>query len=278
MKKSMNQRAKSLAGMLGIFLHSMHAPEKVIETISQMGLSISIDSIHDAIQLLSTQSAHTLWKLGQTLLAAYAYDNFDVTLKTAIPTVEKSTDTLKHLTSGLLFPLQHGVTQGDLKCLHELWQRSQLNSDARQDLNQSRSWWDIQLLHINNHPGTPSHRECFNAWQFLHDLCHHGPPYFAQFRSQLQAPDMLEHIPVTKMPIIAASAMDVNNSTVSGNIQAIENLLAQGGIIDPNEINDCDRDDIPDVSDFVILFHGNLGTGERITSLQQCWSIEETSW
>lgn len=89
---------------------------------------------------------------------------------------------------------------------------------------------------------------------------------------------MLEHIPVTKMPIIAASAMDVNNSTVSGNIQAIENLLAQGGIIDPNEINDCDRDDIPDVSDFVILFHGNLGTGERITSLQQCWSIEETSW
>ncbi|KAG2031178.1 hypothetical protein BDR03DRAFT_827070, partial [Suillus americanus] len=61
--------------------------------------------------------------LGQTLLVVYAYDNFDINLKSTIPTAEKSTNTLKHLTSGLLFPLQHGVTRDDLKCSYELWRK-----------------------------------------------------------------------------------------------------------------------------------------------------------
>ncbi|KAI6037302.1 hypothetical protein BKA83DRAFT_4042727, partial [Pisolithus microcarpus] len=65
--------------------------------------------------------------LGQSLLASYAYNNFDVDLKTLALTVEKSNDSLKHLTSGLLFPLVHGVTLNDLKCSEELWRKSALN-------------------------------------------------------------------------------------------------------------------------------------------------------
>ncbi|KAG6375638.1 hypothetical protein JVT61DRAFT_3206 [Boletus reticuloceps] len=71
--------------------------------------------------------------------------------------------------------------------------------------------------------------------------------------------------------------MDVNNSTVAGNIQAIENLLAQGDVVDPDEIEIADSD-LPDLTDYVVLFHGDLGTGERITSVQQRWSIEATPW
>ncbi|KAF8128125.1 hypothetical protein EV363DRAFT_433689 [Boletus edulis] len=271
--------------MLGIFLHSTHPPEKVIDTISRMGLSISVDSIHDVIRSLSVQSMYALWKLGQSLLTAYAYDNFDVNLKTIVSTVERSSDTLKHLTSGLLFPLQHGVTCDDLKCSNDLWQQSRLNSYARHDQNQPKSWRDIQSLHLNRSPGSPSHHEHFNAWKFLYDLCYHGPPYFAQFRSQLRDPKVLEQIPIIKTPIIAASAMDVNNSTVAGNIQAIENLLAQGGILNPDsnsEVeNSADSDSEsgpPDMTDFVVLVHGDLGTGERITALQLRWSIEGTPW
>jgi hypothetical protein len=105
LKKSVNQKANALSSMLGIFLHSMHAPKKVIETMSRMGLLISVDAIHNAICALSVECCCTLQYLGQTLLAAYTYDNFDVHLKSMVPTAEKSTDTLKHLTSGLLFPL-----------------------------------------------------------------------------------------------------------------------------------------------------------------------------
>ena len=56
LKETMNQRSNSLSAMLEIFLHLTHAPEKVIETMAQMGLLISIDAIHDAIQVLAVQS------------------------------------------------------------------------------------------------------------------------------------------------------------------------------------------------------------------------------
>ncbi|KIK76432.1 hypothetical protein PAXRUDRAFT_170014, partial [Paxillus rubicundulus Ve08.2h10] len=55
-----------------------------------------------------------------SILAAYTYDNFDVNLKSQVPMEEKSNNSLKHLTSGLLFPLSHGVKVDDLKCLEDL--------------------------------------------------------------------------------------------------------------------------------------------------------------
>jgi hypothetical protein len=75
------------------------------------------------------------------------------------------------------------------------------------------------------------------------------------------------------MPIVAASAMNVNNSTVTGNIQAIKNLLMQGGVCDPAEVED---DKSPDVSEYIMLVHRDLGTGKHIASLQQHQSIEKT--
>ncbi|KAH7924642.1 hypothetical protein BV22DRAFT_1129691 [Leucogyrophana mollusca] len=227
LKKSTNQKANSLSGMLGLFLHSTHAPEKVIETMAQIGLSISVDAIHDAIHSLSAQSGRALQCLGQSLLAAYAYDNFDINLKSTVPTAQKSVDTLKHLTSGLLFPLQHGVTLDDLKCSYELWKKSRINPYAESCT--AKTWKDLLAIHQeSHHPSNLSRRDRFNSWKFLQDLCHHGPAYFAQFKSQIRDPDVIDQIPVVKTPVVAASAMDVNNSTVAGNIQAIEKLMAQG--------------------------------------------------
>ncbi|KAG1905442.1 uncharacterized protein F5891DRAFT_1183389 [Suillus fuscotomentosus] len=69
--------------------------------------------------------------------------------------------------------------------------------------------------------------------------------------------------------------MDVNNSTVTGNIQAIERLMVQGGVFDPAEVEDGES---PDVTEYVVLVHGDLGMGECIASMQQHWSIETTPW
>lgn len=132
------------------------------------------------------------------------------------------------------------------------------------------AWWD--LLKLPLHPESPgldsklSRRDRFNSWMFLHDLCTYGPDYFHQFKSLIPKPECIEQIPLVKTPIFAARAMDVNNSTVSGNIQAVTDLLAQGGIGDP------------DVSEYVILIHGDLGTGERLQAAQLRRSIESTSW
>ena len=180
LKKSINQKANGLPAMLGLLLHSTHTPEKVIETMSRMGLSISVDAIHDAIRSLSAQSCQALRNVGQTLLAAYTYDNFDVSLKTTVLTAEKSVDTLKHLTSGLLFPLQHGVIRNDLKCSYELWQKSRLNAQYNTSRYAMKTWQDIPEAFPDTADQSGLHRhDRFDSWKFLHDLCYHGPTYFA---------------------------------------------------------------------------------------------------
>ena len=95
-----------------------------------MGLSISLASIHRAISSLSTEAESDIQELGRTLLASYGYDNFELTLPTSIPTLDKPSDGLIHLTSGALLRLDHGVTLDDLRCSKLLWSRNELNPHA----------------------------------------------------------------------------------------------------------------------------------------------------
>lgn len=105
----------------------------------------------------------------------------------------------------------------------------------------------------------------------------HGPDYFHQFCAQISDPDMIEEIPLIKTQLIPAHAMDVNNSTVSGNIRAVLDLFAQGGIYDPNDAAAASTD-TPDITEHVILVHSDLGTGEHLQAVQLRWSIEATPW
>jgi hypothetical protein len=59
--------------------------------------------------------------------------------------------------------------------------------------------------------------------------------------------------------------MDINQSKVSGNIQAIVDLMNQGGIGN-NSLSEWDCSNI-DVSEHVVLFFGDLGTVERMEAL-----------
>ena len=145
--QSVNQKSNALQSILGFFLQSVHAPYKVIDTLAHLGISISTDAINMAIQSLSVESENTLHNLRQSLLASYAYDNFDVDLKSQVPTAEKSNNSLKHLTSGLLFPLVHGVTVDDLKCSKELWKKLELNPHV-EEWNIPNTWRSMQCQNI----------------------------------------------------------------------------------------------------------------------------------
>ncbi|KAI5982307.1 hypothetical protein EDD15DRAFT_2377924 [Pisolithus albus] len=278
----LNQKSNALQSLLGLFLQSAHAPYKVIDTLAHLGISVSTDTINRAIQSLSQESQNSLQRLGQSLLASYAYDNFDVDLKHDTPTVEKSNDSLKHLTSGLMFPLVHGVTLDDLKCSEDLWRKSALNPLVDEPHTPpKRAWWDL-LERLQPERSTSSMnascRNQFNSWMFLHDLCAYGPEYFHQFKSMIRSPEPVEQIPTVKTPIFAARAMDINNSTVSGNIQAVMELLEQGRVEDPAVTSEAAIGDLPDISKYVVLMHGDLGTGERLQAAQLRRSIESTSW
>ncbi|KAI5996092.1 hypothetical protein EDC04DRAFT_2872395 [Pisolithus marmoratus] len=256
--------------MLGIFLQSAHTPQKVVKTLTQMGLSISVTSINAAILLLSKESNHTIKSLGHTMLTAYAYDNFDVDLKTSDQRVEKSNDTLKHLTSGLLFPLQHGTSLDDLCCSCFLWEWSvhNIHAPALEEGRMGRTYRDLLELHLESGGGASTSRQLqYNTWKILSDLVEHGPAHFQQFKDMVGEPEFIKAIPVVKTPIIAAHTMEFVNSTMSGNIQSITGLLSQARIHDPK---DKDNMDMPDISDYVVLFHGDLGTTECVQAILQC--------
>ena len=283
MLQGTNQKCNQLKAVFGIFLHSCNTPEKVIDALAHMGISISIDAIHDAIRSLSLETYETLRKMGQTLLVAYAYDNFDIDFKTHLPTVEKVHDTLVHLTSGVLIQLEHGVTLDDLRCSEALWKKSYLNPKAKpSEVPPAGTHEDLETLHPeSDHPSGLTRRQRYISWKFRPDLFDCGPQYFRKFKEELGKPEWVEKVPVVKMRHVPARAMDVNQSKVSGNIRAIANLLEQGGVGDPDEGMEEDSEyerDVVDMREFVILFHGNLGTFEQVLSVLQQRALEATAY
>ncbi|KIK96246.1 hypothetical protein PAXRUDRAFT_138935 [Paxillus rubicundulus Ve08.2h10] len=117
--------------------------------------------------------------------------------------------------------------------------------------------------------------DSFNSWVFLMELCAHGPEYFQHFKSEIPEPKVIEQIPFVKTSLTAARAMDINNSTVSGNIRAVVDLLAQGGIYNPGNARALGT---PDISLYVVLVHGDLGTGKCLQAAQLHCSIEAAPW
>ncbi|KAJ6507555.1 hypothetical protein DFH09DRAFT_1438053 [Mycena vulgaris] len=281
MMQSANQKCNALESVFGIFLHASNTPSRVIEALAHMGISISEQSIERAVKSLSAESYAKLREMGQSLLVGYAYDNFDIDFRIIVPTVEKDTDTLTHMTSGDVIALEHGVEPEHLRCSEELWKKYPLNPDIdTSKLPPSRTVHDLEQLHPEaDHPSNLTRRERFNAWKFREDIVLIGPKYFRQFKEQLGDPEVIEQIPVVKMRHAPVRSMDIKQSTVEGNLKAIPELLQQGGV------GDTDEDDggmweknLKSIVAYVILFHGDLGTGEQIMSILQRRANESTPW
>ena len=232
---------------------------------------------------MSAKAIQRLATLGMTLL--WAYDNFDVLLKSMTTTLENNVDPLKHLTSALVFQFQHDVVPEDLQVSDQLWRSDGFNDKS--DASVRFTKWDMWLKicsryaelvapiakegQVNSTEQDDRHVE-FRVWLFLHDLIEHGPKHFQKFRGNLVPPAPIgESIPVTKTEIIPLQSLDISNSTVDGNIDTIEKLLEQTGLGEyelPTPTVSLDHQ--------VLLFHGDLGTGDRINSAKQRRSIEDS--
>ncbi|KIL54406.1 hypothetical protein M378DRAFT_92374, partial [Amanita muscaria Koide BX008] len=238
--QSTNRRCNALQSLVGIFLHSCGAPETVRELFAHMGLSISTTSINKTIKTLSHEAENQIRTTGQSLLTLYGFDNLDINLKHSTPSLEKSQDTLTHLTTATMVPLQHGITRDDLNCAETVWKSSVSNPDT----GQSRSSISLdQLLSIHReddstpHPsGLSARRQRFNAWKYLSDLINYGPEYFHQFRGKLNdakvKPEVVDAIPVTKTAQVPMRAMDIKPSTPAEIGDALNVMADQAGVGD----------------------------------------------
>ncbi|KAI1784995.1 hypothetical protein LXA43DRAFT_900735 [Ganoderma leucocontextum] len=280
---ALDQNCNALQSTMGVFLHSCNAPEKLVKVLSRMGLSISLTSIHQSIESLSRQSHVDIEALGRTLLTSHAFDNFDARIATLISTLDKPTEGLLHLTSGTLLRLQHAHLE-DLRCAKLLWDRSERNrlaSDPR-PFDPKATMFKLYTLHpepvfSSLPPGAASpglsRRGRFRAWHFAQTLLKHGPKSFNSLLDVLPIPEPVESIPLSKLYQTPLRAMDINQSTVSGNIEAILNMFRQAGLGNPVEDADC-----IDPSEYVVLVHGDLGTCERVLSGLRRRSQEQTAY
>ena len=66
--------------------------------------------------------------------------------------------------------------------------------------------------------------------------------------------------------------MDLNQSKVSSNISAIEQMYAQAGVGDPHDA------DVTSLEDFVTIVHGDLGTYEKVLSALRRRSVEDNEY
>ncbi|KAF9467974.1 hypothetical protein BDZ94DRAFT_1184184, partial [Collybia nuda] len=96
----MDTQCNALQTIVGVFLQSCNTPETVRGFLAHVGLSVLPSSINNVITNLTKESKKRIWRTGQTLMAAYAYDNLDIDLKHSVPTIEKGQETLIHLTTG----------------------------------------------------------------------------------------------------------------------------------------------------------------------------------
>lgn len=270
MLQSTNQKCNALASTIGLFLHSTSAPELVIEVLAHSGLSISVSAIHAMVNSLSVTSSERLRTLAKTLLATFAYDNFDMDFKSWVSTVERPGSTLRHGTSALAFSLAHGVCADDLKCASELWSTDPLNPHIPASQHrQPRSWIDcLPKAESLESPQGPCLQHRILAWHFRNALVSYCKE-FKHFQSELGLPETINQIPVVKTSHIPCRAMDINQSTNDGQGQIIENIFTQANLGDPT-----DTPGVEDIREHVVLVHGDLGTGERIAGIKRSRAIE----
>ncbi|KAI0641186.1 hypothetical protein C8Q79DRAFT_1032243 [Trametes meyenii] len=275
---SEDQRCNLLQSTIGIFLHSCSAPEKLVKVLARMGISISLTSIHRAITSLSRESEQDMETLGRTLKSGVGYDNFDFKLDIAVPTIDSPEDTLYHMTSATLLRLDHGVTTEHLKCSEQLWERSELNDEASdpRPFDPHKTMLHLQSLHPESDIGSDTEltrRGRFRSWLFQRTLLKHGPLALKGLLADLPDPESIESIPVMKLHQVPLRAMDINQSKVSGNIEALDNMFTQAGIGDPSytgtQMRPHSGAPVEDISQYVTLVHGDLGTYERVLTAQR---------
>nr|VWO97511.1 ATP-dependent RNA helicase CshA (EC [Ganoderma boninense] len=277
---AVDQQCNGLQSVMGIFLHSCSAPEKLIKVLARMGVSISLTSIHRAIESLSKQSLSDIETLGRTLLSSHAFDNFDAQINTLISTVDKPNEGLLHLTSGTLLRLQQARLE-DLRCSKLIWSRSERNLDAT-DPRPFDPRATLRMLYtLHPEPNTLmsplglSRRGRFRAWSFVRTLLKHGPQLLHPLLTYLRDPEPVDKIPISRLYQTPLRAMDINQSTVSGNIEAILNIFDQAGLGNPHENPQGTR---VDPQEYVVLVHGDLGTCERVTSAVRRRVVERTPY
>ena len=266
-----NRTCNLFATHFGLFLHASGVPQRVVNALSQIGLSISQKSIHRTVNSLSKEASDNIKKAAQSLQYMMVYDNLVVDYNSpSQSTIEKSLPSLCHLTTGTY--INHHFNVEDLCCAEEIRKSNPHNDEVEHANKTQHRYGDLLFAYSQPPPddsGVPNglnlHQNFF-AWHLRYVLCTHGPAYFKMFSKSIATPEVIDQIPVKKNDQVPVRAMKYDNSTVSGNIDSVMDMLQQGGInrVDPTEAPVPGQPD--NLIEYVSVVCGDLGTAERLES------------
>ncbi|KXN82362.1 hypothetical protein AN958_02648 [Leucoagaricus sp. SymC.cos] len=223
---------------MSVFMHSTNsatAPETVIELLAHLGLSIATTTIQQAVASLSKKAEVHIQAVGSTLTTMFAYDNLDITLPHATPTLENTHDSsISHMSTMTEIPLSHGVLPEHLDCVDKLEE-------------------------ILKNP------EPVSMDQILAYLSEHGPAYFQKYKSDLGSPEEIDCIPPIKITQVPMQAADIQPNTSVQNAEVLANIFAQAGIRDPKDIlgdrNNYKKKLLTNLGNKAVIIVGDLLTG-----------------
>lgn len=267
-----NMRCNSLQSVVGLFAHSTNTSTKVIEMLSHAGLSIAPTSIDRMIRNMSDEAQKELKKQLPGMVTALAYDNLEIQFQTEQPTLTHA-GKLASVTTATCIPLRPGVTKEDMRVSEELWKNSEFNP-ARLKENKPVSLSHEALMVIAAEGACAAEDErsvdSLYAWH-MRDMLLNGsidtiPAGLKEKfrRESLGEPLKRSSISDEKTTQKPMRTMNISVSSNSGNAAAMENMLQQGGATEE------------DLKTHVQIVHGDLGTGEKLRSLQNSRMIEDT--
>lgn len=271
-----NQKCNAFSTHMGLFLHASGTAQRVIDSLSQIGFSTSSPSIDRTVSSLSEESQEAILAAGQSMKYLIAYDNLVIDFGSPGQSiVEKSQRSLWNLTTGTF--INHGYSLEDLRFANEVRKQDPYNDEEDRSPLPDYDYIDLLDKGSLDSDGFDLHLRFF-AWSLLHVLCTHGPTFFHQFRSRVGDPESIEELPLRKTDQVPVRAMKHDNSKVTGNIDALEDMMAQGGIKRHSPTEEPVSGEPPNVSEYVLLVSGDLGSGERIDTGKRRRAMDVCLW
>ncbi|PPQ85735.1 hypothetical protein CVT24_002060 [Panaeolus cyanescens] len=242
------------------------------------------------VKSLSKDAMVRLKREVQTLLLCFAYDNFDTNFQVAHSNADHHAQFVS-ATSATAIPLYdggpaHKLNLNALNCSSEVWARDPVNPWPPVPVQYPDPQDMLLMMHqqsqkLRSTPTDLSPHEKRLAWHIRDILIYRAPnQLFRHFIRQNGSPQPILPIPLHQTNQIPCRAMDIKESTTDGNAQVVENLLKQGGLGAQSFSSDGTLNDLPqgvvDISDRLILFHGDLLTIERLQTIKKSRRIEKT--
>jgi hypothetical protein len=254
---SSNRLCNAFQAINHFFLASVNTPEHVLKMTAKIGLSLAPNTGNKMITSLSEEHMENLPNACQAKEMTCIYDNLEFSFNAPQPTMTKQ-QSLHSVTSLTFSPLLH-VDPKSLQCSEHVWQRSLVNYKRDPSLVYLPNLSDVTIS------SEQSHRLLARFQWHVKAILIQFHPKFKEYLPQLGSPPQGDiRIPVQKTTQIPGKVVDASESSIGGNIQVLDAIRSQGGVAFSKE----------QLTDKVVLVHGDLGTVERIEGAQQARSVE----